>query len=235
MKKNIIKFRAEDDYHWNVTPKPEPASNFLPDWYKKANIYSDGSNKINLNPGPNITFKRCFPLLDSFTSGYISPLFADCQISYTKEFGSLIKWNITKNVFDTWPEDQVSTFEIPDGYCKTVFKYMHGWIPKTPKGYSCLITHPFAYQDLPFRAITGVVDTDKLDTGAYVPIVFKNNWEGILEKGTPMFQIIPFKREKWFSEYEQMKENENFYNYEKLHSKIISPYAKLFREKKQYL
>jgi hypothetical protein len=232
-KNNIIKFRAESEYYWNVGSKPMPASLFLPQWYKDAPIYTDGK-KFNINAAPNITFKRCFPLLDSFTAGYISPLWADCQIVYDKTEGTVIKWGVQKPVFDMWVPRQVSTFEIPDGFDGKVFKYLHGWVPKTPPGYSTLITHPFGYQNLPFRAVTGIVDTDTLDTGTLTPIIFKKGWEGVLEKGTPMFQLIPFKREDWSSEFEVMKENENLYNVEKLHSKIVSSYGKFLRKKKNY-
>jgi hypothetical protein len=230
----LIKFRAEDDYVWNVFEKPKPASSFLPNWYKESSVYI-GSNNIDISPAPNVTFKRCFPLLDSMTSGYISTLWTDCQVSYTEESGTVIKWLVNRNVFSMWPTEQLSTFEIPSEYSKNVFKYFHGWIPKTPSGYSCLITHPFGYQDLPFKTITGIIDSDKLDTGAYAPVMFKKDWSGILEKGTPMFQILPFKRENWYSEYEEMKENENFYNVEKLHSKIVSSYGKYIRSKRSYL
>jgi hypothetical protein len=232
--KKIIKFKAEDDYYWNVALRPTPASLFLPQWYKDAPVHVD-NQKFNLDPAPNITFKRCFPFLDALTAGYISPLWADCQIVYNENEGTNIKWVVKRSVFDVWNPKQISTFEIPDGFDGQVFKYMHGWIPKTPAGYSTLITHPFAYQNLPFRAVTGIVDTDTLDTGAYVPIIFKKGWEGVLEKGTPMFQLIPFKRDDWVSEYKNMDENENFYNVEKLHTKIISSYGKFLRKKKSYI
>ena len=33
-----------------------------------------------------------------------------------------------------------------------------------------------------------------------VPFFIKSNFEGVIPCGTPMFQIIPFKRENWKSE-----------------------------------
>lgn len=232
-KDKTIKFRAEDEYYWNVGLKPQPTSSFLPQWYKDAPVHAE-NQKFKLDPSPNITFKRCFPLLDAVSAGYISPLWADCHVTYNQTNTTRIDWIVKRPVFDTWNPKQVSTFEIPEGFDGQVFKYMHGWIPKTPTGYSTLITHPFGYQNLPFKAVTGIVDTDTLDTGAYTPIIFKKGWEGILEKGTPMFQMIPFKRDNWVSEFEVMSDNENFYNVEKLYSKLISSYGKFLRSKKSY-
>ena len=35
----------------------------------------------------------------------------------------------------------------------------------------------------------------------------KQGFEGVIEKGTPMFQIIPFKREDWKAEFDFYPEN----------------------------
>jgi hypothetical protein len=112
---------------------------------------------------------------------------------------------------------------------------MHGWIIKTPPGWSCLITHPVGYNNLPIQTMTGIVDTDVLDTPVNSPFMIKKGFEGIIEKGTPMFQIIPFKRSDWKAEYELQKENENMFNIEKLKTKLVSSYGRNLRKAKKYL
>jgi hypothetical protein len=233
MNKNIIKFKAVDDYTWNVIDKPQPSSNFLPNWYKEAPIYGN-NEKFRLNPFPNVTFKRCFPMLDSLSAGYINPLWADFNVLYEQGSGVGLKWIVDKDIFSLWTKEQISTFEIPEGYDSKVFKYVNNWYIETPPGWSCLITHPIGYKDLPFMAVSGIVDTDSFQGEINTPIIFKNNWTGIVEKGTPMFQIIPFKRSNWSAEYEVMKEKENYYNGQKLRTKLISYYGKNFREKRVY-
>jgi hypothetical protein len=73
------------------------------------------------------------------------------------------------------------------------------WSIKTPNGYSSLFTHPINRIDLPFYTLGGIVDTDKWGEAGNHPFVFKNGWEGIIPKGTPYAQIIPFKRDNWES------------------------------------
>jgi len=191
------------------------------------------SKRLNLDPRPNVTAKKCFPLLDGITAGYIATLWADLLVTQT-EHGPYVKWNTNVDVLEAWSHEQSSSYEVPEGFSKTVFKYFHGWIIETPPGYSCLITHPIGYPNLPIKTITGVIDTDSLKTFANSPFFIKEGFEGIIEKGTPMFQIIPFKRDSWESEYELIDSATNYYNAEKLHSRIVSSYGRFLRKPKEF-
>ena len=231
--KNKITFRAQKEHVWEVRQKPYPASKELPDWWKQMPPYSTHDNKLTLNPYPTITVKKCAPTLDAITAGYIVPLWADVMVSQENGL-PLIKWTTQEQVFDIWAPSQVSTYEISDGFSPTIFKYHHGWTIKTPPGWSCLITHPIAYPNLPIRAISGIVDTDNFETDINTPILVKNNFEGIIKKGTPMFQIIPIKRENWESDFVLEKPNQFYFNMEKLKTTIISSYSRTIRVPKNY-
>lgn len=228
-----IKFLAPDDHVMVVREKPVPASSLVPDWWKTMPPYSNESKTFDLSPQPTVSAKKCFPLLDAITSGYIMPLWADLLVTQTDD-GPYIKWGTDVNVLEAWPNHQVSTYEIPDGYTKPVFKYYHGWVIETPKNYSCLITHPIGYPNLPFKTISGVIDTDSLKTFANSPFVVKEGFEGIIERGTPMFQIIPFKRDSWESEIIKMEPNTHYLESEKLHSRIVSSYGRFLRKNKYF-
>lgn len=227
-----ITFSAIDDHTWEVKEKPRPASEFMPDWWKQMAPFS--GEKFDLNPYPNVTAKKCFPLLDGITAGYIVPLWADIFVTRNSDGTPFVKWAVATPVLDAWNHDASAGYEIPDGFSKTVFKNLHHWIIKTPKNYSCLITHPIGFPNLPFRTLTGVVDTDKLKTDANAPLVIKDEFEGIIPRGTPMFQVIPFCRENWNASYEKEKTNEYFFNVEKLASRVLSSYGRELRVKKEY-
>lgn len=227
-----IRFRAKDRRAYEVREHPIPASAMIPDWWRDMPPTRNGQ-KLTLNPFPNFTAKKCFPLLDGITAGYIVTLWADIfvqQVNGNPE----VRWTTDEAVLDAWHWEQSSTFEIPDGYSRTVFKYMHGWTIETPKGTSCLITHPFGYQNLPFKTLTGVVDTDELKTWANSPFIIKKGFEGIIEKGTLMFQVIPYKRDNWKSKIDYLPEEENNIRHEKLHTRIVSSYGRFLRSKKKY-
>ena len=233
-KTNKITFRAKDNHVMEVRERPQPASNFVPEWWDTMPHYTTPTNTLELSPMPSVTVKRCLSAFDGLTAGYMVTLWADVQVKYDEIEKTSIKWTTQEMVFDTWKDYQTSTYEIPDNFTLPVFKYFHGWVIKTPPGWSALFTHPIGYQNLPFRVIPWIVDTDKLETDINVPIVFKKGFEGILEKGTPIFQIIPIYRSKWESNYELGTPEQHRLNNEKLRTKIVSSYARYIREPKSY-
>jgi hypothetical protein len=227
-----IEFRASNKHTSEVKSPPQPASKFLPQWYTQMPPYFSG-DKLQLDPYATVTAKKCFPLLDGLTNGYIATLWADLFVKQVNGFTE-IKWTTDEPVCDAWSLQQSSSFEVPDGFSLPVFKYLHGWIIKTPPEYSCLITHPVGYPNLPIRTITGIVDTDTLETMANSPFTIKKDFEGVIEKGTPMFQIFPFKREKWQSVYTEQSAEDSFFARERLYSKIVSSYGHVMRKGKSF-
>jgi len=229
-----IKFIAEDEHSWHVKEKPVPASQLLPQWWKDIKKYSSEEQKFKLFPAPNATVKQCFPTLDMLNAGYIITLPADIYVSTGEDNQPEIRWNVTYNVFDVWPSHQVSNFEIPDGFSSRVFKNTHGWLIETPPGWSCFFSHPIGYQNLPFKSFPGVVDTDLFKGYINTPLVFKEGWTGILEKGTPMFQIIPFERNSWQAEYSFQTAEKTRILSDIFSSKIKKRYGRDFRETRSY-
>ena len=236
-----ITFTAKNEYGWEVFPKPFPAKQAIPKWWKDMTPYlsiqgiPDSNKKVVIGTDgiPNHSFKKCTPMLDALTSGYIVPLWTDVLVRQT-ENGPYISWKTTSPVFI--PHGTNALFvENPVGYSNLVFKYMNTWIPKTPLGYSVLVTAPFGYRNLPFQAIPAVIDSDKSTLEIIPPMWLKEGFEGVIEKGTPMFQITPFKRETWNSEFTYYKDGE----YSKIEDKnfnatISNHYVKNVWSKKDY-
>jgi hypothetical protein len=135
----------------------------------------DASTEINT---AHATFKKCTPLLDGLSAGYIIPLFADVMVEQENGL-SEIYWKTFNNVFQLHGS---SSREIPApvGYDQRVYKYLNCWIPQTPKGYSCLIISPLGYNDLPFKAIPAVVDSDSSTLELAFPMWIKSVFEGIV-------------------------------------------------------
>lgn len=228
-----IEFIAQDDHIWNVRPKPYPAIKNLPQWWKDLPVYSNKAKKFDLRPAPTVTVKRCVPTIDALGAGYYVPLSADILVEQENEF-PMLKWSQKVPIVEIWSDLQVSSYEFEEGYSRVVFKNLHGWTIKTPPGWSCMIVHPIAYANLPFKVIPGIVDTDVYDGEINVPFIVKKGFEGIIEKDTPMFQVIPFKREHWDSKFSVKKPNQHFYDLEKLYSKITRAYNSLITDKKIY-
>ena len=234
---NEIEFVAIDKYAFEVCPKPFPASQALPQWWKDASPYikgpknPDGKKLVVENFESNASFKKCTPMLDLLSSGYIVPLWADVQVIIQDE-SPLVTWRVQKNVFEVHYGQEV---EIPDGYQKTQFKFLNQWIPKLPKGYSALIIACPGYSNNPFKPIQAIIDYDKTTHPLSPPMYLKTNFEGIIEKGTPMFQIIPFKRNNWISKFSFLEDGESLISMDRdVKATIVNNYVKNFWEKKSY-
>lgn len=234
---NSIEFIALDKYAFEVCPKPFPASEALPKWWKEASPYvksidnPDGKKIMIMGSESNASFKKCTPMLDMLSSGYVFPLWADVQVTY-QESHPVLSWRVGRSIFDLHNGQDV---EVPNGYQKTQFKYLNQWYIKLPKGYSALIMPCPGYPNNPFRPISAIIDYDKTTHPLYPPMYLKEGFEGIVEKGTPMFQVIPFKRSNWKSTFSFLQDGEAEINLDRdVKSTIVNNYVKNFWEKKTY-
>lgn len=75
------------------------------------------------------------------------------------------------------------------------------WLIKNKPGYSCILTSPFYHflENEPYiTTYPGIVDTDGLHRPTWVFSVRKKE-HFIIPRGTPILQVIPFKREAFTS------------------------------------
>jgi hypothetical protein len=180
-----IKFYS-DKTHLDLL-KPIPTSKSVPDWYRKMPGSIGGIE----------TVKKCVPVLDSITSGYVIPLPADVVWDEeAKRFITQGKFQINSDHYI----DQIHGIPIPEEYDNQPHKWVNSWYVKTPPGYSTLFVHPLNRLDLPFYSFSGIVDTDEHPIVVNFPFVFRKDFRGIVPAGTPMIQAIPFKRDDWQSE-----------------------------------
>lgn len=237
-----INFRARSKTEFDIQLKPYPAVKQLPQWFLNMQPYVDKSffefpddGKLHFRrQTANATFKKCTPLLDGMSAGYIIPLWADVMVEQT-DFGFDIFWKTNHEIFSKHGESTKNIVP-PIGYEKQVFKYLNCWIPQTPKGYSCLIVSPLGHNDLPFKAVPAIVDTDKSTLELIFPMWVKTGFEGIVEKGTPMVQIIPFKRDDWESTFDYYEDGyyRNVVEERNFNSTMVGHYLKNHHSKKKF-
>lgn len=166
--------------------KPFPSSRLVPEWYRKM---PGSAEKVE-------TVKKCVPILDALTAGYMITLPVDVHFNgEDKTFWYDAPFSINSDHFYV----QTQGVEIGDEFDQQPHKWINPWLIQTPKGYSCMFVHPLNRMDLPFRSFTGIVDTDKHPLAINFPFVMKKEFSGVIPAGTPIIQIIPFKRDAWSS------------------------------------
>ena len=229
--------------------QPKPASKFIPDWYKNMESYINKVKKPDGRGGTDATIKRCMPVFDAITAGYIITLPADVYVSI-KEYeardeqtGQIIKDLPIKKIQNfEWVNFGLVNFHTveqapthPARNEHSYPKWINYWSIKTPKGYSTMFVQPM-HRESVFTILPGIVDTDEYYAPVNFPFVINDpNFEGLIPKGTPIAQVIPFKRESWTMRFGSEKEvAEQAKNVGMLNTKFFDRYKTMFRANKEY-
>ena len=166
----------------------------VPDWYKKTPKFLD--NKDPSNNMPAMGLKMCIPFLDAMTTGFYMSLPQEVYVEQT-ENGPSIRCKHEPMPISNRPPMTTDPMPSPAGHDEEHFIWQTQYAFHLPEGYSAILTHPFNRFELPFMTFTGVVDGDFFMHGGNIPFSIKKGFEGVIPKGTPILQIIPFKREDW--------------------------------------
>ena len=219
---------------------PKPAVECIPDWYKLQTSYSNDKKSISADGQVNLTIKRCVPVLDAMTAGYIISTCMDIDVS-RKNNQTYFKWATpfigqfgSMNPIMFHGADQVSSYpQLKDS--GGVAKFINPWSIQTPKGYSAMFITPM-HRDLPFEILPGIVDSDTYSAEVNLPFFFKDpNWTGIIPAGTPIAQVIPFKRDSWEMSMGDDKDREKIIESRKIKNIFfVNVYRKMFWNKKSF-
>lgn len=193
-------------------PEPTPASKKMPEWYKSISRYIGGEKKPPTDSsGTTGTIKTCMPVLDVITSGYLILSSADVFIQKTDE-GRFYNWS-SYDLISFHSQIQVTGYPKLKEKMKleSVPKFTNHWIVQTPKGYSSLFVTPF-HHDLPFTILPAIVDTDTYFNAINFPFLPDPDFEGLIPKGTPIAQVIPFKRDSWEMSIEHLVDSKDLQN-----------------------
>lgn len=183
--------------------KPDLIKKFIPEWYKKAETHFSSEEDLAIEEGTQKTsagLKTCVPFLDAMVSGYALVVPFDIYVGKTENGDLDIKWNAPQgweNFVEERPRQSGSTMPRPAGHAPNHMVWSGRWGIKAPRGYSVLVTHPLNRQDLPFTTSSAIMDSDKFFGNGNIPFFIKEDFVGVIEKGTPFAQIIPIKRKRW--------------------------------------
>ena len=177
--------------NYGAIPEPIPANRVMPDWYRDLDQYIDGGNE-RVHPGDS-TVKRCAPFMEAMTAGWIIPLAAEVQ--FTAKDGVVnYQWDFEEEMVSAHSMEQVGGEMFPN-HEWPVLKWHNHWAIKVPDGYSLLVTQPFNRIEPRFQCFSGIVDADQYFNFINAPFMWTGGeYEGIIENGTPIVQVIPFKR-----------------------------------------
>jgi len=181
----------------DLLPPPVPARAVLPDWLR-------GMAPRVLSPlhGREIrTVKQCPPFVDAMAQGFMVLLPCDLRVQAGR-----FSWD--------WPLPPLTVAQHPasplsfhaaaqlqglpghDGHSAAI-KFNSFWTIQTEPGWSLFAMHPVNREDLPFRTLSGLVDSDRfVDAGINFPALWRDpGFDGVLPRGTPVAQCLLLPRE----------------------------------------
>lgn len=216
--------------------EPVPALRQLPDWYKAKSPFTDESKtaKAFANQTKNVTVKWCNPFGDALGAGYFILLENDVQVSQTNGTQEFVWLRGGEGFIGEHSKRQISSELIPKGFSEDPWKFLNLWGIQTPPGYSTLFTHPMNRYESPFLTLSGVVDTDDYHQPVNFPFLIRKDFEGIIEAGTPIAQVIPFKRQSWKATFEKYEVEKVDSINSKFRRKIHRPYKLGYWKRKEY-
>lgn len=191
-KKPIMEFYCHPT-NKGVIPEPKPAAKYIPEWYKKVPTTLETRDQFR---NPSMSVKKCMPVLDAMTYGYVIPLACDIQIM-TNADCSIIDAHNPPGMKGAEFHDiaQIGGKTAP-GFPAPPIKFINYWVIKTAPGWSTMVLPLINNFGNHFTCLSGLVDTDKYPKEINFPAVWHTpNFDDTLPAGTPLVVVFPVKRD----------------------------------------
>lgn len=193
-----LKYKISKEYY------PVPASSLVPDWYKQIQTYwppiaGHGEIPSKATDRQNtLTIKRCMPVFDALSSGYLIVTHTELDVWYDDKKQWNINWAFAgfDKVITHHPPTQFYNYKNKQHEVAAP-KFDNPWVIRTEPGVSCLFIPPLHRPDTGIKIIEGVVDTDKYPNAVAFPFWLDEGFQGLIPAGTPIAQVIPFRRESF--------------------------------------
>lgn len=238
---SIVRFYPLNEKTTEFADPPEPMSRHLPEWYRRqpATLHSKDELKNGI---VKATIKKCMPIFDGMTAGYMLSMPCDVYIdasnpeSLTHSVPQAM--NMFKgDLFAQHAREQYSEYPLDtEIYHKDVFRINPLYIMETDKGYSTLFIQPLNGDKTPLSLFGAIVDTDRYASDGLFTFMVKKGFQGIIKQGTPLIQAIPFKREDFSSEVLTPADTKKMASKQRLSTRsvFLNGYKNRFRSKKEY-
>jgi hypothetical protein len=230
---NLITFSTGDKEALELFPVV-PASKIIPEWFKDTPVEIPEIEPWTKAHTP--TIKRCMPVLDYMTTGYIIRATYQMHIVEQLDDGFMKDFDFKSRNSDK-SLGKHPHFQAPfktDGKKSHYLKIYQPWHIKTPPGYSCMFYDPYYHMRESFSLFPGVVDTDRHDEPVGLVGLIKQK-EFMIQPGDPLMVVFPFKRDDWTMQAEERTDefSKSSFKY-RLSTYWAGLYQQLFHVKKTY-
>ena len=181
----------------DVLPQPELAKSALPNWLRRMAPRAPSE----LHQRSIRTVKQCPPFVDAMAHGFLIPLPCDVEVkngqfSWDWQLPALQAHNHPRSPLSFHVPEQLTGSPLAHGEHSAI-KFNSFWTIETEPGWALMAVHPINRDDLPFRLISGLVDSDRFNAvGINFPAIWTQaDFSGTLPRGMPIAQCFAVRRE----------------------------------------
>jgi hypothetical protein len=190
----IIEFYCHPNLE-GIIPEPKPAAKCMPDWFKRVKPTCDTSRDESGMAG--LTVKKCMPVLDVMSEGFIIPLQGDVHVNSNSDCSIVSAKKLRSHSFEVVQYHDIQQIggKTAPGFPAPPLKFINHWVIKTAPGWSALFVSPINHLNPHFTCLGGLVDTDTYCKEVNFPAIWHTkNADITFKAGTPLVQVIPIKR-----------------------------------------
>lgn len=190
-KKPVMEFYCHPN-HYGVIPEPKPAAKYVADWFKKIPPTIPGRDSFG---AASLTAKKCMPMLDAMTLGYVIPLQADLHVMTNHDKTHIEVTNPPGMKICEFHDIKQLGEKTAPGFPTTPLKFINHWVIKTKPGYSTMVMPLVNSFGNHFTCLSGLVDTDRYPKEINFPAAWHTpDFDDIIPAGTPLVVVFPIKR-----------------------------------------
>jgi hypothetical protein len=209
--------------------RPQPAKNFIPQWYTKTPPTPKDDHYTKLIPQSK-TVKLCPSFTDIFHNGFVIPAHCDMYFRWTD--GQEWEWATSYEDYEVQlhHDVQMKDYTPESANIKKIFKIISPWRIMTPPGYSVYQVPLFYHYNPDWYIPYGSINSDKHHiVNQQVVITSETKKQIMIKQGDPLCYYVPYKREQynlkvetWTQEWEDACDE----NLLRVHSKFKGGYLK---------
>lgn len=181
-----------------------PAKEYMPPAWSKVTKSDIREWDVHRNEGAS-TVKNCPAVAEWMQQGYIIPAWCDIEIMIDYENGRYgLRYSNDSMQALGHVEKQFKPLLDHATPTQFSFKLDNPWTISTKPGWS-IQWMPLFYHDLPFQALPGIMDPDIQVNNQPINIIAKGTESFLIKMGTPIVQVVPFKRQEIHAISREMK------------------------------
>ena len=205
-----VELFVDPKHAWVLEDMPPVVGNqVMPEWFVSTDPHFRRHTQFQVFPPElklreNSTVRACPGIVDFMAGGYVLRLWSDYAITFDEEVNvergtvrPVWRWQSPQQELTLSNHDPGQHEKLPNPGFPVIIKFESPWFCRTPPGYSIRMLPMFYHFEQLWDVLPGVIHADTFhDTHLNVRFHIRKGTL-VLPAGTPLCQLVPFKRTRY--------------------------------------